>query len=297
VTTTGMPAHDRQAAAASLADAHGDLAIVSIDHRESLRSMLRRGGIEADDAQLAALKVDAVRSLGRESTAFLLDAELGADAAAALPRDVPLVVAVDRYDQPRDRPILDTFRDEAITRERLEALGATGLKLLAIWRDDGEHARRHDMIAAFVADCRAWGLTSMLEPIVRPPSGTAWSEPARFDEAVIRAAHEYGPHGPDIYKAEAPGYRRGDLSLMAAACRELAEAVAGPWAVLSTGVHPDDFDAVIGEAVRAGADGFVAGRAVWEPSLGEGAAFGGDALRRLTRYRATVRRTREERGA
>jgi sulfofructosephosphate aldolase len=52
-----------------------------------------------------------------------------------------------------------------------------------------------------------------------------------------------------------------------AAAAELTRIVGVPWVVLSNGVAPEDFTAAAVEAVSGGADGFLAGRAVWASSL------------------------------
>jgi sulfofructosephosphate aldolase len=83
------------------------------------------------------------------------------------------------------------------------------------------------------------------------------------DDAVLAAAAERCACGPDVYKAQMPGYVPGDLSRVRAESVRLAAVVGRPWVVLSNGVRPEDFTAGVGEACAGGASGFLAGRAVW----------------------------------
>jgi sulfofructosephosphate aldolase len=48
----------------------------------------------------------------------------------------------------------------------------------------------------------------------------------------------------------------------------LAADITGPWVVLSQGVDRDDFLRAVTMACRAGASGFLAGRALWSDLVG-----------------------------
>jgi len=52
------------------------------------------------------------------------------------------------------------------------------------------------------------------------------------------------------------------------ACAALTDAIASPWVVLSSGVPAERFPRAVGLACRAGASGFLAGRAVWAAVVG-----------------------------
>jgi len=59
--------------------------------------------------------------------------------------------------------------------------------------------------------------------------------------------------------------------------REIDAAVPCPWVVLSQGVAVEDFPPAVDAACRAGASGFLAGRAIWSDSI----TADGDLRRRL----------------
>lgn len=108
-------------------------------------------------------------------------------------------------------------------------------------------------------------MLSVLEPVVRAAPGER-----DFDQeaAVREAARELSPLGQSLYKVQVPLAGRGTGEELRAACEALAADVTGPWVVLSQGVHRDDFLTAVTAACRAGASGFLAGRALWSDVVG-----------------------------
>ena len=84
----------------------------------------------------------------------------------------------------------------------------------------------------------------------------------------MEAARELAPLGPSLYKAQVPRRGDGTPDELRRACETLGTAIARPWVVLSQGVEPDDFPAAVRAAGRAGASGFLAGRALWSDVVG-----------------------------
>ena len=83
----------------------------------------------------------------------------------------------------------------------------------------------------------------------------------RQRELVVGAARDLARSGADVLKLQFPGEE-----LCAAVDRAAAPL---PWALLGgSDVDGDSFVAQVGAACRAGASGFIAGRAIWGGSLG-----------------------------
>ena len=209
-----------------IADATGRFAILAIDQRGSLRTMLERAGQPAADADLAAFKVDVVTALAPEASAVLLDTEYGTDAMGAAKS---LLVAADRP-------------------EVAAAHGATALKYLVRWRPD-PNGPEVAAARAVVDACRAYGLPSVVEALVGDKT-------VGDQTAVVRSAEILAGLRPDLLKLEWPGD--------AAGCHRLTE-VCGPvpWTLLSAGVAYDAFVERVLVATEAGASGYIAGRAFW----------------------------------
>jgi sulfofructosephosphate aldolase len=225
----------------------GTFAMVAMDQRESLRTMM---GGDAPDERLVRFKLAVARELGPLASGFLIDREFGFDQVAAIGPN-GLMLAVDTLVQEPGGPVEDTGLDEVVLP------GAVGLKLLVIWRDDAERGRRLELARQFVALADEHGLLSVLEGIVRAENR---------EGAIVEAAEELSSVGPSLYKVEVPFRGRGDVE---AACREIDAVVPMPWVVLSNGVELEDFPGAVEAACKAGASGFLAGRAIWSDLVNE----------------------------
>jgi tagatose 1,6-diphosphate aldolase/sulfofructosephosphate aldolase len=264
-----------------IADAGGRFAILAMDQRGTLRGMLDKAGQPSGDQDMSAFKVDVIGALSPYASGVLSDVEYGvgpARNAGALAEGRGLLIASERSPQP-------TWNGEQRTRYEADergpafvaAHGGAALKFLVRWRPDrpappGEPdlaAEAVDAVRAVVADCRAYGMPSVIEPLVLAGPG----EDRRTKERlVIRSAEVLAALGPDLLKLEWPGDADG--------CRELTK-VCGfvPWALLSGGIGYPEFVDRVRTAMDAGACGYIAGRAFW----GEAAALTGDQRRDFLR--------------
>jgi sulfofructosephosphate aldolase len=230
----------------------GTFAMVAMDQRESLRTMLREHGHEADDRRVARFKRAVARELAPHASGFLIDSEHVDDVAPLVPRG--LILAVDRLVQEPGGPVEDTSLDED-TEPRA---GVVALKLLLIWRDDERRAERVELARSFVELARSRGLLSVLEPVVRHEN-REW--------AIVEAARELGATGCSLYKCQVPLEGKGEAEELTRRARRIDEALPCPWVVLSQGVAPRDFPGAVAAACRGGASGFLAGRALWTVAL------------------------------
>jgi sulfofructosephosphate aldolase len=231
----------------AIARPSGTFAMVAMDQRESLVTMMGDG---ATAERVAAFKQAVAQELGPAASGFLIDAE---HRPAVAPHVRGLLLAVDALVQEPGGPVEDTDLDEAP-----DSRGAAGVKLLVIWRDDADRQRRLELARRFVELARSHAVLSVLEGIVRAEDR---------ETAIVEAARELSSVGPSLYKVEVPFRGRGgDVE---AACRELDAAVPVPWVVLSNGVELQDFPAAVEAACRAGASGFLAGRAIWSDLVTE----------------------------
>jgi sulfofructosephosphate aldolase len=250
-----------------LARPSGTFAMVAMDQRESLRTMLAEEGHPADDAALTAFKLEVAAVLAPLASAFLIDRHYAfADLVRerSLPPSCGLILAADALTQPPGGAVEDTEIDLAADPGRARRDGVVALKLLVIWKRDGQEARREEMAHRFVALCRDAGLLSVLEPVAVPAPGQTGFD---LDAAILDAASALGPAGPSLYKAQVPRRGRGEPAELVAACERLDARLSRPWVVLSNGVEAADFPYAVEAACRAGASGMLAGRALWRDAL------------------------------
>jgi tagatose 1,6-diphosphate aldolase/sulfofructosephosphate aldolase len=271
-----------------IAGADGRFAILAMDQRGTLRKMLGAAGTPSADADMSAFKVDVIGRLSPLASGVLTDVEYGVAAvreARALAPGVGLLIASERSPQPlwngEVRNAFDPDRGPAF----VAANGGAALKFLVRWRPDrpsvaGEPdlARETvDAVRAVVEACRAYGLPSVIEPLVARQPG---DDHALTKQLVIRSAETLAELGPDLLKLEWPGDADG--------CKQLSK-VCGtvPWALLSAGVAYQQFVDRVLVAMDAGATGYIAGRAFW----GEAAGFTGAERRRFLQTTGVERMT------
>jgi sulfofructosephosphate aldolase len=255
---------------ARLARPSGALAMLALDQRESLRTMLRAAsGTDPAAGDVAAFKVAAALALTPHASAVLLDVESGLGpvrAAGAIAPGCGLIVAADRLDQAVGGPVESTDVDAGVLADDDVAALADAYKLLVIWRPGRDAEPRGRTVTAFLEGCRRRGKPGIVEAIVRPPSGSSLS-PSDHVSLVLEAATELGALGPDVYKAEVPTLGAGHDTEIEAAARRLSAVLACPWVVLSNGTPADRFPDAAVAACRGGASGFLAGRAIWQASI------------------------------
>lgn len=253
---------------AELARPSGGLAMVAMDQRESLRTMLAaHSGAPASDEDLVRFKLAVARTAGQYASGFLIDRTYGYEQVLAerlLPAGCGLILAADAlvHHEP-DGPVEETRLDDAVDPAAARARGVVAQKLLVIWRRDEYRDTRLTMAEAFVRRCADAGLLSVLEGVVRPGPGED------FDDLFLEAAAELGALRPSLYKAQVPRLGVGPPAEVGRLCARVTAVVPVPWVVLSQGVAIADFPARVRTACLAGASGFLAGRAIWSDTLAD----------------------------
>jgi sulfofructosephosphate aldolase len=253
---------------AALARPSGALALVAIDQRESLRSMLRAAQLPATDDDLARFKIAAAAALTPQASGLLVDPAYGLapvlDAHALAPQ-CGLIVAGDRITAVGDQVVGESRFDAALDLNSFVAAGAVALKLLVLWRREDLADARRAMVGRFLARCADLGVLSLVEGVVRGVDPAR--DPDGHSRAVLEAARDLTEDGPDLYKAEVPTHGLAEAGEIEAASRAITATVPCPWVVLSAGTAPDAYPGGVHAACRGGASGFLAGRAIWAPAL------------------------------
>src|SRR4051812_33750123 len=249
----------------------GAFAMLALDQRESLRTMLapRHGPATVPDDALVRFKVAAARALTSHASAVLLDVEFGLEPvreAAAIAPGCGLIVAADRLTQVPGGPVERTAVDDAVLADTAIGAVADAYKLLVIWRR-AEEAERAKIVGRFVAGCLVRGRAAVVEGIVRDDADQSPTDPDRHADLVLEAAMELAQVGVDLYKAEIPTLGQSDDGAIERHSQRMTDALPCPWVVLSNGTTADRFDTAMLAACRGGASGFLAGRAIWTASL------------------------------
>jgi sulfofructosephosphate aldolase len=253
---------------ATLSRPSGGLAMVALDQRESLRTMLAEAvGPPVADADLTEFKLTVATELGPHASGLLIDRDHGFNQVAELGLSCGLVLAADTLIHPVEGgPVARTELDDTVDPFAALDRGADALKLLVIWRAEERDACL-DTADQFIRRCTGAGLVSVLEGVVRPGPDDD------FDRLLVEAATELGALRPTLYKGQVPRCGIGDPGEIARLCERMTSVLPVPWVVLSQGVSIADFPSAVRIACQAGASGFLAGRAVWSDTLADPVAL------------------------
>lgn len=260
-----MKFDDKLTALQAISRDGGGFAMMALDGRESFRGILRDNEQPHEDADLSATKAMIARQLGPIVSAVLCDTVTGLEAIEVMQAELPdtgLIIAVDHFDEPQYGPLMNSTLDLPAMRPAVERGGVSALKLYVFWRPEETPQAREAGCRAFVDECAELGVLSLLEGVITMPA-----DDPDFDDALVRAAEEFGAFAPDIYKTQLPTLGRADLDTIERESARVSAAVGVPWVALSNGVPSERFAEAVGAVGRGGGSGYLAGRGSWRASL------------------------------
>lgn len=263
-----------------LADDGGRFKMLAMDQTGPIVNPIRqaRGLDHAPFADVAAVKRMLATHLSPKASAVLIDPPLGyAPAIAGISPRKGLLVATEWATW----EVTATGRkscnipgwDPAVIRK----VGGDAVKVNLWYRHDvGAGVKAHQLayLASVKADCRTNDIPFVLEFLTYPfPDEPAEAFAARRNELVLRSLADpevMNPDGVEVYKLEPPTEVLGvpdpegpDAASVQARFNRMAGGIARPWVLLSAGATPEDFIKLLTYAYRAGASGYLAGRAIW----------------------------------
>jgi tagatose 1,6-diphosphate aldolase len=254
----------------------GFFAVLAIDHPHSL--ILGDRDVDPGDpaVQQAAIaaKLDLTRGLAPFTSAVLVDVDMslaGVISNGCLPGNIGLMIGIEtqEYQLTLD-PHIPTQFHPGWTPAKIKAAGGAGLKLLWHYRRDVPEAEANrELMRRVAAECRAVSLPLIAEPMWCLLPGEDINDPAirtKFVEDVVAHAAECQGLGGDILKIEFPGWvdTAAERAAAAEACARVSATTSVPWMILSAGVTFEKYLVQCEIAAKAGASGYIAGRAVWE---------------------------------
>lgn len=258
-----------------LADSRGMMTMCAIDHRGALRRALddkNPGAVGYQD--MVDFKLDLCQAVAPFASAILLDPEYGAGqaiAAGLLPASRGLLVSMEKTGYGGETNARITELLPGWNVKKAKRMGASAVKLLIYFRPDLRDvaSKQLDLVAKLADQCIEEDIAFLVEPVSYPiEEGGASSK--KFADTkpglVIETARQVTALPIDVLKAEFPADIRFEKSeeTLLELCQELDQASRLPWVLLSAGVDFDSFEKQVQIACRAGASGFLAGRALWQ---------------------------------
>ena len=270
-----------------LADSKGMMTMCAIDHRGALKRALNEKNPAAVSYQdIVDFKLDLCQAVASFASAILLDPEYGAGqaiAAGLLPGSKGLLVSMEKTGYSGDSTARITELLPGWSVRKAKRMGASAVKLLIYFRPDLKDvaSKQLDLVARLAAQCLEEDMAFLVEPVSYPTEekespvrkeriNQGGASPKRFAEIkpglVIETARQITALPIDVLKAEFPADIKfeQDEGKLLGLCQELNQASQLPWVLLSAGVDFDSFKKQVKIACRAGASGFLAGRALWQ---------------------------------
>jgi len=261
----------------------GALVILSVDHRNSLRTLLKSGGTDSiSDNHLTSFKEVVVKTLGNEVGSILLDPQYGAGhliARSSLPKCTGLIVALEAsgYSGSNDNRISQVLAGWSVAKAA--RLGVDAVKLLVYYHPEADSAPSIESLIDSVAqECQTMDLPLFLTALTYSVDSDTPLSPNHRRETILETARILTTiQGVDVYMSEFPAEVKTDPDPLEweSACAALSHASRVPWLLISSAVDFDVFLRMTEVACRQGASGAAAGRAAWQ----EAAALSGEKQR------------------
>lgn len=252
----------------------GIIEILALDQSNSFKKFLRaqyeKKGQKREPTfeEIRDAKLEIVEVLSPYSSGVLLDVNYGARQCLnsnALAEGKGLVVRVEASKDPGIAGIYEPGWNAT----KIKKMGGTAVKLLVYM--DVEDAKATEGQIAFVKtvskECQDNDILLMTEELSYPRAGEDKTTPAyqaRLPQNIMKSAELIGPY-TDILKLEYPAnVKTDDVKTQEKNLAALNEKCIRPWVLLSAGVKFEVFIKQVELAMKAGASGVMAGRAIFQ---------------------------------
>jgi tagatose-1,6-bisphosphate aldolase len=253
-----------------ICDSSGCMMVIACDQRGGMRSLLAATPEEQakiDNRILGDTKADITRYLASGAACVLVDPVCAVPSLVdegILPRDTALLIGIDAsgWDTSPEGYRISKMVD-GIDARRVRALGGTGGKIMIYLRMDHEapNAQNLATLKATIDDFAREDLLLVVEFLTYQLQGESREEYETIFPTLIQEGTRACLNvGSKVLKVPYPGSEE--------ACAEVTR-IAGqvPWAVLSAGVDHGVFLGQVEAAIKNGASGVIAGRALWKDCI------------------------------
>lgn len=272
-----------------MADARGLFKMTAVDQRPPIKGPIAKhyGVSEAPYADVARFKALLIQTLQAQSSAMLLDPHFAIPAGLGdLSPQKGLIVTLE------DSVFEDTGNGRRSSEidhwsvNKIKRMGGDAVKVLAWYRPDADpkiNAHQQDYVKRIGAACDRYDIPFLFELLVYPLAKDAeqtkeYVEMAnkKSDDVLASVAEFAKPdYGIDVFKLESPfnaaavpGVGNEGWEAAQSVFDEMGRLAGRPWVMLSAGAGKATFRNILTHAYRAGASGYLAGRAIWLDAFG-----------------------------
>jgi tagatose 1,6-diphosphate aldolase len=272
-----------------MADPHGLFKMTAVDQRPPVKGPIAKHYRvdEAPYADVARFKALLIQTLQAQSSAMLLDPHFAIPVGLGdLSPQKGLIVTLE------DSVFEDTGNGRRSSQidhwsvNKIKRMGGDSVKVLAWYRPDADpaiNAHQQDYVKRIGEACDRYDIPFLFELLVYPlardaeQTGEYVEMAGKKSDDVLASVAEFAKpdYGIDVFKLESP-FNAGDVPGVGNEGWEAAQSVfdemgrlAGrPWVMLSAGAGKASFRNILTHAYRAGASGYLAGRAIWLDAFG-----------------------------
>nr|WHW29421.1 putative tagatose 1,6-bisphosphate aldolase [uncultured bacterium] len=262
-----------------MADANGIFKMTAVDQRPPIKNPIKAylGVDEAPWEEVARFKRMLVETLQEQSTAMLLDPHYAIpNAVDVLSPTKGLIVTLEDsvFSETPDGRLSSDIDNWSV--EKIKRMGGDAVKVLAWYRPDAGRAvlqAQQDYTKRIGEECARYDIPFLFELLVYPLASDAHQTKDYVElqgkkaDDVLGSIEEFAKpeYGVDVFKLESP-VNAADTDGSAevqALFDEMGRLAGRPWVMLSAGAGKSEFKTVLEHAFKAGASGFLAGRAIW----------------------------------
>lgn len=271
-----------------MADAGGRFKMTAVDQRPPIKGPIAShlGRDEAPYEEVARFKALLIETLQAEASAMLLDPHY------AIPKGIDIFSPT--------KGLVVTLEDSVFTEteggrfsaeiddwsvEKIKRMGGDAVKVLAWYRPDAAaevNQHQKDFTKAIGAACARYDIPFLFELLVYPLASDSETT-GNYEELKSKRADDvlksvetfaHADFGVDVFKLESPiaakdvpGIAGSGAAQAQAPFDEMGRLAGRPWVMLSAGAGKDDFRNILSHAYKAGASGYLAGRAIWQDAF------------------------------
>jgi len=234
---------------------NGIFTITALDHRESLKKIINpKNPNSVSFEDMRKIKSEFIRIFSPYSSGLILDTEIGIKACPDRLK-TGLLISIEKsgYKEGNGRIT------ELITSvNEIKRMGDV-VKLLIYYNPDRKSSKKQfSLVKNVFDDCIKYEIPLACEILTYD---------IEDKESIIVGIAKKFSKVSDILKLEFPGEIDNSINDLLKNCRDVDNASKVPWVVLSRGVGYEIFKKQVEIAIRSGASGFMAGRALWKDWL------------------------------
>lgn len=227
--------------------------------------------------QVARFKGLLVETLQAQSTALLLDPHFAIPYSFdQLSPQKGLIITLEDslFEETEAGRLSSSIDDWSVAK--IKRMGGDAVKVLAWYRPDAGasvNQAQQDYVKRIGEDCARYDIPFLFELLVYPLASDAHQtkeyvemQGKKADDVLASVAEFAKPeYGVDVFKLESPvnAVDADGSAEVQAVFDEMGRLAGRPWVMLSAGAGKSEFRNVLEHAFKAGASGFLAGRAIW----------------------------------